>query len=100
MRGEVLCFGGEVSKLLCDEFGFSSRGVTPDLLDKAVVGRKNLADQCGAVLRERNAPNTAVEWAGFALNETAFFEAVDEAGDVRAVGDELTAEIDLSEAFG
>ena len=96
----MLSFSGEVFQLFGDEFGFGERSVAPDLFDEAVVGRKDFADEFGAVFGERNAPDTAVEWAGFALNESAFFEAVDEAGDVGAVGDEFTTEIDLSKAFG
>ena len=89
--------GGEVG----DDLGGAFAGdVAPGLLRGAVVVGEDLAEQRGAGGGEDDTVGAAVGIHVAAGDEAALFEAVHEAGDVRAVGDQLAAEFGLREAVG
>jgi len=62
--------------------------------------RLDLTDQFDASRRYRDVEGAAVSGILAASDQSARFESVNQAGDVRAVHDELAAELDLGAAFG
>jgi hypothetical protein len=92
--------GADLEEVAAEGVGACRGDVAPDSFGGAVVVGEDLGEELLAGWGEGDAPGAAVGGVGVTGEEVAPFEAVDDAGDVGAVGDELAAEVGLGEAFG